>query len=119
MGDSGRQWAIFTSHGLVLLRLAAQHEATLRQVADTLGLTERHVARVVKDLRAAGLVAVRRQGRRNAYAVDRAARLPHPTLAEVPLGRLLDAVVPSRGARARGAARAAAPVQARRSSRTT
>jgi DNA-binding transcriptional ArsR family regulator len=92
MGERAARWTVFSSHGLVLLCLAATPGATLRRVSDALGITERQVARIVGDLREAGMVTVRREGRRNAYAVDRRARLRHPTLADVPLGRLLDAV---------------------------
>jgi hypothetical protein len=38
------------------------------------------------------MVRVERRGRRNHYAVDPEARLRHPTLAHVPLGRIIAAV---------------------------
>ncbi len=94
MPQAGRPWTIFSSHGLVLFYLAANPEATQRAVSDALGLTERQVSRVVKDLEAAGMVLVRRQDRprRNTYAVDPEARLRHPTLAHVPLRAIIAAV---------------------------
>lgn len=93
MGERARGWSIFSSHGLVLLFVAARTNATLREVSDALGITERQVARVLKDLREAGMVTVQRCGRRNAYGVDPTARLRHPMLADLPIGCILEAVV--------------------------
>ena len=90
-GGAERAGGVFSSHGLTLLYLAANPDATLRAAAAALGLTERRVAGIVKDLAAAGLVAVERRGRRNHYAVAPEARLRHPTLAHVPLGRIVAA----------------------------
>jgi DNA-binding IclR family transcriptional regulator len=110
VGEDGRtrDWALVSSHGLVLACLAAEPDATLRAVAARLGLTERQVGRLVRDLAAAGLLRVERRGRRNRYAVDPAARLRHPTLAHVPLGRLLAALAAPPAA-APGPPAAAAP----------
>ena len=88
----GRTWTIFSSHGHVLFYLAANPDATLRAAADALGLTERRVASIVRDLVEAGMVRGERQGRRNHYTVDPDARLRHPTLAHVTLGRIIAAV---------------------------
>jgi len=100
MGESERasDWSLFSSHGLVLVCLAGEPDATLRAVSARLGLTERQVGRIVKDLAAAGMVRVERRGRRNTYAVTPEARLRHPALAHVPLDRVIAAVaVPSAG----------------------
>ncbi len=88
----GRSWTIFSSHGHVLFYLAANPDATLRATADALGLTERRVTTIVGDLVEAGMVRGERRGRRNHYTVDPEARLRHPTLAHVTLGRIIAAV---------------------------
>ena len=85
-------WTIFSNHGMVLFYVAANPEATLRSISDALGITERHVARLVKDLEEAGMLRVERRGRHNAYAVDPQARLRHPPLSHVPLGRIVEAI---------------------------
>jgi DNA-binding MarR family transcriptional regulator len=87
-----REWTIFSTHGLVLLHLAAHPERTLRQVSADLGITERHTARVIKDLEGAGMITIERQGRRNTYTINPQARLRHPRLADIDLTVLLDAV---------------------------
>ena len=85
-------WSLFTSHGVVLLHLVAAPDSTLRNLSDVTGLTERHVARVVKDLAEAGVVEVLRHGRRNSYTVNGDARFRHPLLSGVPLRRLIEAI---------------------------
>ena len=70
-------------HGLVLFEMAASPDITIREISDTLGITERHVSRIVGDLQEAGIVEVRRVGRRNEYALSQDARFRHPRLAHV------------------------------------
>ena len=107
-GDRG--WMVFSSHGRVLFHLVAHPDATLRASGAALGLTERRVTSIVKDLVEAGMLRVERRGRRNRYLLDGATRLEHPPLAPIPLTRLAAAVVPEaavsdgagRGRRRRG-----------------
>ncbi|HEV2108609.1 MAG TPA: helix-turn-helix domain-containing protein, partial [Thermomicrobiales bacterium] len=80
------------SHGIVLIYLAAHPEATVRATSHAVGITERQVSRIVKDLADAGMLHVVRQGRHNVYSVDPDARLRHPTHSHVPLGRIITAV---------------------------
>ena len=111
MDGNGRDWTVFSSHGLVLFYLAANPDATIRAASDALGVTERHVARIVKDLATAGMVAVERRGRRNTYALNPDARLRHPTPAHVPLSRIVAAVAPELAAASDGSAREAVPAR--------
>ncbi len=92
--ERGGAWTVFSGHGLVLFYLAGNPHTTQRAVSDALDLTERHVGRLVRDLEAAGMVRVERRGRRNAYAVNPDARLRHPALGHVRLGRLVAALAP-------------------------
>ncbi len=84
---------VFSSHGMVLFFVAANPSATLRAISDNLGITERQVARIVKDLAEAEMISVERRGVRNAYTVNPEARLRHPTLAHVPLGPIISALM--------------------------
>jgi len=92
--EAWREWMIFSHHGLVLFYVAANPEATIRVIAGALGITERHVARILKHLQAAGMVEAERSGRHNSYTINPAARLRHPTLAHVTLDRIVQAVTP-------------------------
>jgi hypothetical protein len=89
-----REWTIFSAHGLVLFCLAGAPDLTIREASDALGLTERHVTRIIQELEGAGMLIVTRgaRGRRNTYAVNPHVSLRHPTLAHIPLGRIIEAM---------------------------
>ncbi len=93
--EASREWRIFSAHGMVLFYIAANADSTLRQVSDALGITERHVARIVRDLADVDMLRIRHVGRRNSYEVNPEARLRHPTLSHVPLEGIIDAVAPA------------------------
>ena len=85
-----------TNHGHVLLCLAADPDARLKDVAQKVGITERAVQLIVSDLEQAGYVAKVRVGRRNHYTVERARRFRHPLEEGTEIGAFLDLVL-SRG----------------------
>ena len=85
-----KDWTLIATHGVVLFHIAARPNATMRQMAAALSVTERRIAQVVRDLVAAGLIDVRKEGRRNVYAVNLNARFRHPTLSHVPVGRFVE-----------------------------
>ena len=98
MSETKTGWTLLSSHGLVLFHVAAHPDHTLRQMSDVLGITERQVARIVKDLAEAGLLRIERRGRRNYYTVNSKSRLWDPALSQIELSRILEAVVPASGA---------------------
>lgn len=67
-----------TNHAHVLLCLAADSEARMREVAVRVGLTERAVQRIVAALEAEGYLTAERVGRANRYAVNDRRPLGHP-----------------------------------------
>jgi hypothetical protein len=71
-------WTFLTNHAHVLLCLAAEPDARLRDVADAVGITERAVQHIVADLAAAGVLERTREGRRNRYTLHPEAPLRHP-----------------------------------------
>jgi predicted transcriptional regulator len=77
-------WTLITSHGLVLLFVASNPDATIREMAASLDLTERRIASIVQDLAHEALVEVKRTGRRNHYTLTSEARFRHPIVAQVP-----------------------------------
>jgi hypothetical protein len=78
------QWTLVTSHGLALLYVAAHPDATVKQIAQALELTERRVADILRELAAAQLLLVKRSGRRNQYEINPNARFRHPLVADIP-----------------------------------
>lgn len=85
-------WTIFSNHGHVLVCLARDSEARLRDVADDVGLTERAVQKIVRDLQDNGMISVSKHGRRNRYRIDNDKPLRHDLEAHCTLGALLNLV---------------------------
>lgn len=71
-------WTFLTNHAHVLLCIAREPEARMRDVADLVGITERAVQRIVADLEEGGYLERIRQGRRNRYQVRDHLPLRHP-----------------------------------------
>ncbi len=68
--DGASRWALLTNHGAALLYVAEHPNATVRQVGDGVGITERAAARILRDLRVAGYLETTRIGRRNSYEIN-------------------------------------------------
>lgn len=71
-------WTFLTNHAHVLICIARDPQARIRDVAQRVGITERAVQRVVVDLEEAGYVSHEREGRRNVYRVRPQLPLRHP-----------------------------------------
>jgi DNA-binding transcriptional ArsR family regulator len=85
-----KSWHFLTSHAQVLLCIERDPDARLRDIAETVGITERATQRIVSDLVDAGYVTREREGRRNRYALDRSMRMRHPSQFSHEIGELLD-----------------------------
>ncbi len=95
-GRDGREWTFLTNHGHVMLYLARDPQARLRDIAQAVGITERAAQGIVNDLVAAGYVGRTRTGRRNEYTLDLRLQLRHPLECEHAVGELLDVLAPTR-----------------------
>jgi DNA-binding transcriptional ArsR family regulator len=67
-------------------------DVLLREVAASVGITERAVQQIVADLEEAGYLTRSRVGRRNRYSVRVDSRFRHPLEGEVQVGDFLDLV---------------------------
>jgi DNA-binding MarR family transcriptional regulator len=83
-------WTFLTNHAHVLLAIAREPTARLRDVAASVGITERAAQAIVADLEAAGYLQRVRVGRRNAYTINPAGRFRHPAEADHRIGDLID-----------------------------
>jgi hypothetical protein len=86
-------WALLTNHGAVLLYVAEHPDATVRQVGDGVGITERAAARILRDLREASYLHATRIGRRNSYVIDRSQPLRHRAAASARVSDLLSGLL--------------------------
>ncbi len=85
-------WTLFSNHGHVLVCLARDSEARLRDVAASVGITERAVQKIVRDLQDGGMVSVTKNGRRNSYRIHKKQTLRHDLEANCTLGNLVKLV---------------------------
>jgi DNA-binding transcriptional ArsR family regulator len=77
-GKADHVWRFVTNHAHVLQCISADPTIRLRDIAATVGLTERTVAQIVSDLEHAGYLTKTRDGRRNQYEVHAELPLRHP-----------------------------------------
>jgi DNA-binding MarR family transcriptional regulator len=96
MPEPGRNWNFVTSHGVVLIEVFRDPDATVRAISQRAGLTERQAHRVLGDLVADGYLTRGRVGRRNTYRINEEQPMRHPTIASHCVGELLTALAPLR-----------------------
>lgn len=83
-------WTFLSNHGHVLVALSLDPDARMRDVAQTVGITERAVQNIVRDLVDQGYVEAYKEGRRNHYEIVRDAHLRHELESGVTVGALVD-----------------------------
>jgi hypothetical protein len=89
-GGSGGTWTLLTGHGHVLVEIARNPEARIRDISAAAGLTERTVQAIVADLEAAGYLTRTRTGRRTVYAVNPDSLFRHSAQEGLRVGPFLD-----------------------------
>jgi DNA-binding IclR family transcriptional regulator len=94
-----KPWTFVTSHTQVLLCIAQNPEARLREVAERVGITERAAQRIVADLVESGYVDRTRVGRRNRYAINPSVEMRHQLQRGLEIGALLELLKQYPGAR--------------------
>jgi hypothetical protein len=82
-------WSFLTSHARVLLCIAHDPGARLRDIATSLGITERSAHGIVTELAEAGYVVKQKDGRRNRYQIQAHLPLPEPASRERTVGEIL------------------------------
>jgi DNA-binding MarR family transcriptional regulator len=95
-----KRWTFLTNHTQVLLCIAEDSDARLRDIAEKVGITERAAQSIAADLIEAGVLERKRVGRRNHYLINRDAAMRHAAQAEQHIGPLLDLLTdhhPGRG----------------------
>lgn len=85
-----RAWTFLTHHARVLVEIARNPQARVRDMAASIGITERAVQGIVSDLHQAGYVSIDRVGRRNEYSLNLDAHFRYRTEANLPVRLLID-----------------------------
>ena len=87
------KWTLFSNHGHVLFCLVRNSEARLRDVAADVGITERAVQKIVRDLQLGGMISVTKNGRRNCYRIHKKQPLRHSLESDCKIRDLIKVVV--------------------------
>jgi hypothetical protein len=82
-------WGFLTNHARVLLHIAHDPGARLRDIAASLGITERRAHGIISDLAEAGYVITQKDGRRNRYQVQAHLPVPEPGTREPAVGEVV------------------------------
>jgi DNA-binding IclR family transcriptional regulator len=83
-------WSFLTNHAQVLTCVARDPGIRLREIGDTIGITERAAHRIVTELAVAGYLSRERRGRRTHYTVQSHLPLPDPLARGQRVGDLLE-----------------------------
>ena len=92
--ESGH-WTFLTNYAHVLLAIADEPGARLRDVAERVQITERAAQRIVRELHAEGYLQTERVGRRNRYTIHDELPLRHPMESDHTVGELIRLLRPS------------------------
>lgn len=82
-------WSFLTNHARVLLYIAHDPGARLRDIAASQGITERSAHAIVADLTQAGYVVKQKDGRRNRYQIEAHLPLAEPGTRGPAIGEVL------------------------------
>jgi len=95
--QSGGTWTLLTGHGHVLVEIARNPKARIRDISPVVGLTDRTVQAIVADLEAGGYLTRTRMGRRVIYTVNRDSLFRHSAQEGLRVGPFLDLLAASEG----------------------
>jgi len=87
-------WTLLSTHGRVLVQIARDPAARIRDIAEAVDLTERATQAILSDLEDEGFVSHTRVGRRNRYTVNADLPLRHRSHADYQVGSLLALLAP-------------------------
>jgi hypothetical protein len=82
-------WTLLTGHGHVLVEIARDPTARIRDIAAAAGVTERTAQSIVADLEAAGYLTRERVGRRAVYTLNAGQPFRHQSQDGHPVGPFL------------------------------
>src|SRR5215211_5437430 len=87
------EWSFLTNHARVLVCIAHDPGMRLRDIAASLGITERSAYGIVTDLTEGGYVVKEKDGRRNRYQIQSHLPLRETVSQERTIGEVLDLLV--------------------------
>jgi predicted transcriptional regulator len=88
-GEKMAKWTFVTNHAVVLSFVAKCPKITAREMAEEIGITERAVRNIIRDLETSNYLSKRRTGRRVHYSIRPDLTLRHRTQRDIVVGDLL------------------------------
>ena len=88
--DGNHTWRFLSNHTQVMLCLHRDPDARFRDLAQSIGITERSAQGIVSDLIETGYITRKRIGRRNRYTVNPDIAMRHPAQDGHDIGELLE-----------------------------
>ena len=88
--DERRKWTLLSSHGHVLVEIARNPRARVRDISAIIGITERATQAIIADLERAGYVERIRIGRRTHYVLQPDNPFRHSAQDGLQVGPFLD-----------------------------
>jgi predicted transcriptional regulator len=85
-------WTLITNHAGVLLYIAQHPRSTAREIAATVGITERATRKIIADLDEARFIAKKKEGRRISYTINHDAKLRRENVQDIAVGKFLEAL---------------------------
>jgi DNA-binding MarR family transcriptional regulator len=83
------EWGFLSNHGRVLAHISLYPDSTVRQMSDSIKITEWTVHKVLRDLEKSRYIERHRVGRRNIYHVNSGLHLREDMFRDVVVGDLL------------------------------
>lgn len=95
-------WTLITSHGHVLVEIARNPDALVKELAAAAGISERATVMIIADLVDAGYVTRQRVGRRSRYELHPERGFRHAAQRGLQVGPFLDLLTDGGLSRRRG-----------------
>jgi len=92
ISNKNGSWTFFSNYAHVLVSLTNKPQPTTRQMALQVGITERAVQRILVRLVEAGVIRVKKAGRRNHYTIDRKQKLRHQLESHKTIGEFIQLI---------------------------
>jgi predicted transcriptional regulator len=86
------KWTFLTNHAHILFLIHKKQSITIRQMAIEIGITERAVLRIIGELVQDEYLAIKKEGRRNTYAINLNKQLRHNLENHCSVEKLLNAL---------------------------
>lgn len=87
------RWGLLTNHALVLVHVIENPRSTLREIANSVGITDRSALSILRALEEDSIISRRKEGRRNVYTVDMDALVNHRQYGKWSIDQLASALL--------------------------